>query len=378
MLRLARIISVTSCVLAAACGGNGPADPGTITPPGITPAGGSTSSSATIAGTAAIGTAKKNLHAMDGVPASGLTVTIAGTSLSTTTNATGYFQLNSVPSGTVRLQFRQSGIDASADVANVTGQQLVTLEVQVSGATAVIVSDSRSDAKVSLCHRTDGHGYHMITVSTDAESAHRGHGDAKAGERVPGTPLQTFSEDCRIVGPAVDIEKLTNGDDADSAPGPTLNVGDPVTWTYVVTNTGTIALSGIAVTDDKGVTVNCPSTSLLPAGQSMTCSGSGLATLGQYRNVGTVTASSSVGTVTDTDASHYLGVAPTPSPLPSPSPSPSPGTKVELCHRTGNGSYHLLSVDVHAEPAHRAHGDAKIGEAVPGGGGTFGPGCVVR
>ena len=39
--------------------------------------------------------------------------------------------------------------------------------------------------------------------------------------------------------------------------------------------------------------------------------------------------------------------------------------KVALCHRTGNGRFVSLSVSVSAEPAHRAHGDGAIGEAVP-------------
>ena len=43
--------------------------------------------------------------------------------------------------------------------------------------------------------------------------------------------------------------------------------------------------------------------------------------------------------------------------------------KVSLCHRTDNGEYHLIDVSVNAEPAHRAHGDAKVGEPVPGLGG---------
>ena len=44
----------------------------------------------------------------------------------------------------------------------------------------------------------------------------------------------------------------------------------------------------------------------------------------------------------------------------------APSGKVSLCHHTGNGEYQLIDVDVNAEPAHRAHGDAKVGEPVPG------------
>ena len=72
--------------------------------------------------------------------------------------------------------------------------------------------------------------------------------------------------------------------------------------------------------------------------------------------------------VSDEDASHYLGGG-----------DDQEGPKVDLCHRTGNGSYHLISVSVSAEPAHRAHGDGKVGEGVPGESGrTFGPDCSVR
>ncbi|MEO5898170.1 MAG: carboxypeptidase regulatory-like domain-containing protein [Vicinamibacterales bacterium] len=360
------LLLVTFCVVGAACGGS---------PTG--PANTSSSGGATIAGTAAIANANKSIKALSGVPAAGLSVTVPGTSLSATTNASGYFEISGVPSGNVRLQFRQSGVDASAEVPNVSAQQLVTIEVQVSGSTATIVSDRRSDSKVSLCHRTEGsQGYHMITVAQEAEAAHRAHGDAKPGERVPGTQAQIFDQNCQAIGPAVDVEKYTSGQDADSAPGPTLTVGATVSWTYVVTNTGTVSLTGVVVTDDKGVSVSCPSTSL-SAGQSMTCTGAGTATLGQYRNIGRVTATGANPTaggsvtVSDEDASHYLGVAAI--------EESGDGQTVELCHRTGNGSYQLLSVAISAEPAHRAHGDGKIGEAVPSQAGkTFGTGCSVR
>lgn len=105
----------------------------------------------------------------------------------------------------------------------------------------------------------------------------------------------------------VEIEKATNGEDADRAPGPGIPVGDPVEWTYVVTNTGDLPLEGVTVSDDQGVDVSCPGTTLDP-GESMTCTGSGTAEAGQYSNLGTVTAQTAGGdSVTDQDRSHYFG-----------------------------------------------------------------------
>jgi hypothetical protein len=53
--------------------------------------------------------------------------------------------------------------------------------------------------------------------------------------------------------------------------------------------------------------------------------------------------------------------------------------KVSLCHRTeGTQAFVMLSVPASAVDAHRAHGDGRVGDAVPGRPGmTFGPGCSV-
>ncbi len=106
--------------------------------------------------------------------------------------------------------------------------------------------------------------------------------------------------------PAIDIEKATNGHDADAAPGPTIIEGDPVTWTYVVTNTGNVPLQNVTVLDNQGVAVSCPASALTPT-QAMTCIANGLAVVGQYANLGTVTATSDTVTVNDEDPSHYYG-----------------------------------------------------------------------
>jgi hypothetical protein len=297
-----------------------------------------------------------------------MTVAVTGTSLSATVESSGDFQVDGVPSGNVQLQFKNASVNATAQIANVTNDQLVQIQVQLNGSSASIVSEVRSNGKVSLCHRTESGTYQSIEVSVSAEPAHRAHGDAKVGEPVPGDTTKVFDENCKPVGASVSIKKSTNGEDANDAPGPSITVGSPVAWTYEVRNNGTMPLTGVVVVDDRGVTVTCPQATLA-VGQSMTCTGSGVATLGQYMNVGTVTANWSGGQVRDSDPSHYLGV----------SPDEEEGPKVQLCHKTGNGSYHLIEVSINAEPAHRAHGDGKIGEAVPGiPGKVFGAGCSVQ
>jgi hypothetical protein len=58
----------------------------------------------------------------------------------------------------------------------------------------------------------------------------------------------------------VRIEKATEGQDADSPPGPVLIAGDSVTWTYEVSNTGSRPISSVVVTDDQEGAVSCPLT----------------------------------------------------------------------------------------------------------------------
>lgn len=306
--------------------------------------------------------------------ATGLTAAVAGSTLSAAVDGSGRFELANVRAGNVRLEFKGTGTSASALITNVTDNQFVELQVQVAGTNATIVSDVRS-AKVTLCHSEGNGSYHAISVSVNAEPAHRAHGDGEIGDPVPAAPLMRFDENCRPAGPSVELIKSTNGEDANDAPGPKILVGGTVTWTYRVTNSGTVPLTGLLVTDDKLPSVSCPLAALAP-GASMTCTVTGVAVLGPYTNLGTVTANWSVpgstppsGTVTDTDRSHYVGVT---------SLDEEEGPKVTLCHRTGNGSFHAITVSVSAEPAHMAHGDGKPNGPVPGQSGKiFGPTCGV-
>jgi hypothetical protein len=84
-------------------------------------------------------------------------------------------------------------------------------------------------------------------------------------------------------------QKATNGVVAEDAPGPEIVVGDAVEWTYLVQNTGNVALTDVKVTDDQGVEVTCPQTTL-QSGEAMTCTAEGTAVLGQYENTASATA----------------------------------------------------------------------------------------
>ncbi len=279
----------------------------------------------------------------------GLRVGVSGTDLSAVVESSGSFQIARVPPGNVQLNFKDATVNAVAQLSNVAQDEFIEVQVQVNGTSATILNETRSSGKVTLCHREGTGEYHLIDVSVNAEPAHRAHGDAKPGEPVPGTQRQVFDANCHAVGPAVTIKKFTNGEDADNAPGPSILVGSAVTWRYVVTNTGTINLTGIVVVDDRGVSVNCINQTNLPAGQTMTCSGSGIATAGQYSNVGRVTANSVSGSVDDSDPSHYLGITQSP-------PPPSSG-ELTICHiPPGNyNARHTITIGVSAWPAHQGH-----------------------
>jgi len=104
------------------------------------------------------------------------------------------------------------------------------------------------------------------------------------------------------------LAKYTNGHDVDAPPGPFALVGEMVTWSYRVTNTGNITLTQIVVTDDQGVDVVCPQ-EVLASDEAMVCTGTDAAILGPYSNLATVTGLPPMGPVASaTDRSYYRGV----------------------------------------------------------------------
>ncbi len=117
-----------------------------------------------------------------------------------------------------------------------------------------------------------------------------------------------------VPNPVINIEKATNGEDADNPTGPELNHGDDVTWTYEVTNEGDVPLENVVVTDDQGV---------IPVFQSGDTNDDDILDLnetwiyeveatvdfdfcGQYANIADVVGFYGQIPVTDEDPSHYI------------------------------------------------------------------------
>ncbi len=125
-----------------------------------------------------------------------------------------------------------------------------------------------------------------------------------------------------VAAPAVSLEKATDGIDADVSPGPELVVGEEVTFTYVVTNTGNVALADIVITDD--VEGEVCSVESLAVGASAQCELVSVVVEGAYANVGSVDAQPvdengepSGDRVSATDPSHHTGAEPGPACEPS-------------------------------------------------------------
>ncbi|UWU74067.1 hypothetical protein N2603_28900 [Bradyrhizobium huanghuaihaiense] len=103
--------------------------------------------------------------------------------------------------------------------------------------------------------------------------------------------------------PGIAINKVTV-DGSKSGDGLTILSGEGISWQYMVTNTGNVALSDVAVTDSVGgvnpqyVSGDANSNGLLETSETWIFSADGTAVTGNYKNTGTAT-----GSFTD-DAGH--------------------------------------------------------------------------
>jgi len=130
----------------------------------------------------------------------------------------------------------------------------------------------------------------------------------------------------------INIEKLVNGDPADSPPGPTVPVGSTVTFTYDVSWLDSNSFLTDVLVTDNNATPGTTADDFNPAfvggdgngnghldfGETWDYTASSIALLGLHTNRATVTATAHFGdfsfTPTGRDAGNYTGVAQTPEP----------------------------------------------------------------
>ncbi|WP_342305354.1 hypothetical protein [Methanolobus sp. ZRKC5] len=173
-----------------------------------------------------------------------------------------------------------------------------------------------TEANVEAANSQAANAVYEISVSGIADHFNLVPGQEFEVRVIAGGNLDIPGEDqARIVvaipNPEIDIEKATNGFDADNPTGPELDSGDDVTWTYVVTNTGNVPLEDVVVTDDKlGVITTIVDQGndddILDVDEVWTYEATGTAVCGQYANVADVVGYYGVIPVTDEDPSHYI------------------------------------------------------------------------
>ncbi|WP_135609308.1 hypothetical protein [Methanococcoides sp. AM1] len=115
------------------------------------------------------------------------------------------------------------------------------------------------------------------------------------------------------VNASIDIEKFTDGYDADEPIGPYLLVGYPVEWTYNVTNTGNVNLVINVQDNDSSVSPELylrggDGDNYFEPGEVWVYNASGTVIVGQYCNIGNVTGSYGEFLATDEDPSYYFGI----------------------------------------------------------------------
>ncbi len=152
-------------------------------------------------------------------------------------------------------------------------------------------------------------GYLFTYVGADSV-ADPGTGRSATFSLTSGQELTAQDAGIWLPAPALEIEKRAQGDEADTPPGPSVPIGDTVSFDYLVTNTGNEPLWQLSVTDDQSLTVTCPSF-FLAVGETLACSASDMAVAGSHANTGTAEATGQFSgqAVSADDLAHYIGVA---------------------------------------------------------------------
>lgn len=218
------------------------------------------------------------------------------------------------PHPSISIETLVNGIDADeapGPFVRVGSTLAWTYEVVNSGdvtLTAISVTDDQGLAVT--CPKTILHPGEFMTCTAEGtalmgQQVHR-------GSAVGGTPTDssvTASDPTYYYGSYafVSIQALINGFDTGDQHF-LARVGDLLHFTYIVVNTGDVALTDITVTDDQNLVVTCPQAALAP-GESMTCTAEQTALADYHVHMGRVSGNPPTGLpATASDGAQYLGL----------------------------------------------------------------------
>lgn len=204
-----------------------------------------------------------------------------------------------VPDGTAMLFRLVVSNPGRVDLSNLV---LLNSEYDTSGCQlpAVLVIGGQFDCVLGPFTVSAGQHSHTTTALGSTETDQAGETDV----------VNYYSGD----RPEIDVENYVSTDgaswnDADSAPGLKVTVGEAVFFRLTVTNTGNVALRGISLSGSTPELAACSIPDLLEAQASFEClSGATTATTGWHNETTSVTATGQATTVSDTDrAIYYAG-----------------------------------------------------------------------
>jgi hypothetical protein len=220
-----RIIFAAMMVAVTACGGNA-----TLSPVGPSSSSAGASISGTVSGIGVTATRALDAGAFSMLAAtSSVTVSIAGTNVSTTTDGQGQFTLNNVPEGTVTLNFTGSGSNATITLSGIGPDDKVQITVTLNGSTAHVDSERHSkpdnnkrefQGRISSIDAT-AKSFQIpgTTIKTTATTAIR-HGnrtmqftDLKVGDHIQ---AKGTMEGATLTATEIKVENENEGDDEDN------------------------------------------------------------------------------------------------------------------------------------------------------------------
>ena len=194
---------------------------------------------------------------------------------STTTDSSGAYKFENLANGNYSVKFTPP-TDYTLSPANQGGDDAKDSDADSQGVVSVTISDA-NNFTIDLGVYKESY----VTINNEVVPKNDGDNSKDTFASKSDLPKQKT--------PAIDIEKHTNGKDADfENEAIALIENDTITWEYIISNIGDDTIDDIKVIDDKEGEIDCPKSSLVP-GEVMTCSKEGIAKDPVYQSTATVT-----------------------------------------------------------------------------------------